>query len=202
MIELVKSEYTIKMTHHVPTYDEQKDFFNKLDKHRIMTNKKKSFLKHDIEIEESRFKAQESLSMEAEMEMEKKFGKVLMSLTNFKNSQYIADLRLGEPAQIHKVMFDTGSSNFWVTSSKCKSPGCIIHKGYNGEKSIYHQNLNKTTKVTFGSGSIYGTYARDKVEFGPITLYDQEFGMIEKQVGDIFTTLKFSGNHLINYLTT
>jgi hypothetical protein len=63
---------------------------------------------------------------------------ILMALTNFKNSQYIGSIFIGNPPQKIKVIFDTGSSNFWITSKLCNDPGCLMHNGYNSNKSSTH----------------------------------------------------------------
>jgi len=189
------AEYNIKLSHIIPNQEDKQKFLNKLDCHKENFHKKQNnkFLQ---KIESFRFKSYksfDSMNLEEQIECEKRFGSALLKLTNFKDSQYVADFRIGEPAQVHKIMFDTGSSNFWVTSHKCEDPGCKIHKGYNGSKSRYYKPLNKKITVHFGSGSVEGSLAKDKVEFGPLTIYDQEFGMMEKQSGEIFKTLKFSG---------
>ena len=123
----------------------------------------------------------------------KKFKKILMHLTNYKNSQYIGSINIGNPPQKMNVIFDTGSSNFWVTSVKCSDPGCVIHKGYDGNKSSTHKPLKTRVEVEFGSGKVEGIFSRDRVQFGPLVIDNQDFGEIVKETGPIFTKLKFAG---------
>lgn len=117
----------------------------------------------------------------------------LLNLTNFKNSQYVGNIKIGTPPQDIKVIFDTGSSNFWVTSNRCKDEGCLIQKSFASNNSATYKVLNDRVEVEFGSGTIEGSFCIDDVTVGPITVHNQEFGEIEKEEGEIFKKLKFAG---------
>jgi len=107
-----------------------------------------------------------------------------MKLNNFKNSQYIGNIYIGTPPQKKKlrVIFDTGSSNFWITSKLCQDLSCLMHNGYDGNlSSTNHRKTGTKVEVEFGSGKVEGLFSVDNVRFGPLTIKKQEFGEIVKR---------------------
>jgi cathepsin D len=117
----------------------------------------------------------------------------IVSLQNFKNTQYVGKINLGEPPQSIPVIFDTGSGNLWVTSSLCRAESCRNHISYNREKSDFFKKLGLGLQVTFGTGVVIGEINQDLLHIGGIKIKKQKFAEILDESGDVFSAGKFSG---------
>jgi hypothetical protein len=63
---------------------------------------------------------------------------VRVSLTNVYDTKYVGIIGVGTPPQNVSVIFDTGSSNLWVTSSLCpQTTACRLHQSYDNAASRY-----------------------------------------------------------------
>ncbi|XP_070252798.1 renin [Myotis yumanensis] len=115
-------------------------------------------------------------------------------LTNYLDTQYYGEIGIGTPPQTFKVIFDTGSANLWVPSTKC-SPlytACEIHSLYDSlESSTYMENGTEFT-IQYGSGKVNGFLSQDAVTVGGITV-TQTFGEVTELPLIPFMLAKFDG---------
>ncbi|CAO2636908.1 Ren1 [Lemmus lemmus] len=115
-------------------------------------------------------------------------------LTNYLDTQYYGEIGIGTPPQTFKVIFDTGSANLWVPSTKC-SPlytACEIHSLYDSsESSSYMENGTEFT-IHYGSGKVKGFLSQDIVTVGGI-LVTQTFGEVTELPLIPFMLAKFDG---------
>jgi hypothetical protein len=107
-------------------------------------------------------------------------------------------IEIGMPAQKFKVIFDTGSSNLWVQSKVCQTPGCLQHKGFDHSKSMtfrkhFVRGKIPVFSIRYGTGKITGEFVKDVVNVAGITVVDQIFGLTYKEEGFAFMNVPFEG---------
>lgn len=96
---------------------------------------------------------------------------------------------MGNEDNVFDVIFDTGSSNFWINSKKCTDYGCQNHKQYDGSVSDNHKSLGFGLEVQFGTGALTGEINEDLVYLGGIPIKDQDFAEIVSEDGDVFAAV-------------
>nr|XP_055190184.1 renin isoform X4 [Nyctereutes procyonoides] len=115
-------------------------------------------------------------------------------LTNYLDTQYYGEIGIGSPPQTFKVIFDTGSANLWVPSTKC-SPlytACEIHCLYDSSESSSYMENGTTFTIRYGSGKVKGFLSQDLVTVGGITV-TQTFGEVTELPLIPFMLAKFDG---------
>ncbi|KAH9331461.1 hypothetical protein KI387_003569, partial [Taxus chinensis] len=115
-------------------------------------------------------------------------------LKNYLDAQYYGEIGIGTPPQNFKVIFDTGSSNLWVPSSKCYfSLPCYFHARYTSSKSSTYHEDGKSCDIQYGSGSISGFLSKDDVTIGELVVKGQVFAETTHEPGLTFLVAKFDG---------
>nr|AFX73039.1 preprogaline B [Galium verum] len=118
----------------------------------------------------------------------------IIALKNYMDAQYYGEIGIGTPAQKFTVIFDTGSSNLWVPSTKCYfSPACYFHSKYNSKHSSTYKKNGKSAEIHYGTGSIAGFFSQDSVKLGDLVVKDQDFIEATREPGITFVAAKFDG---------
>lgn len=118
----------------------------------------------------------------------------IISLKNYMDAQYFGEIGIGSPPQIFTVIFDTGSSNIWVPSSKCYfSLPCYFHAKYKAGKSSTYTKKGNRCSISYGSGTISGFFSQDNVQVGELIVKDQVFIEATREGSLTFLLAKFDG---------
>ena len=104
----------------------------------------------------------------------------VVDLTNFEDLQYYGPITVGTPAQSFTVVFDTGSSNFWLPSTKCTSSFCKTLHRYDADKSSTYESNGKSLVLGYGKGSCEGELVEDTLSLGGVTVDKVTFGAMSK----------------------
>ncbi|XP_057986458.1 aspartic proteinase isoform X2 [Hevea brasiliensis] len=121
-------------------------------------------------------------------------GPDIVALKNYLDAQYYGEISVGTPPQKFTVIFDTGSSNLWVPSSKCfLSVACYFHSKYKSSQSSTYKKNGKSAEIHYGSGAVSGFFSYDNVNVGDLVVKDQEFIEATSEPSVTFLVAKFDG---------
>ncbi|KAM7470117.1 hypothetical protein LguiA_008300 [Lonicera macranthoides] len=118
----------------------------------------------------------------------------ILPLKNYMDAQYYGEIGIGSPPQKFTVIFDTGSANLWVPSSKCYfSVACLFHSKYKSSKSSTYTKNGKSCDIHYGSGSVSGFFSQDNVKIGFFVIKNQTFVEATREGSLSFVVSKFDG---------
>ncbi|XP_072744043.1 lysosomal aspartic protease-like [Anoplolepis gracilipes] len=102
---------------------------------------------------------------------------VLEPLKNYVDAQYFGKISIGTPPQNFTVLFDTGSSNLWVPSTKCNFDNQTnhLHHKYNSSKSSTYKPNGEQFFIQYGDGNLTGFLSSDVVNVAGLSIQNQIF---------------------------
>jgi len=101
-------------------------------------------------------------------------------IKDYMNTQYMAKVSVGTPAQEFTIIPDTGSSNIWFYDSDCQAIACMYHHTFKHDASKTFHKDGSPFVLHYGSGGVTGVQAYDNVGFGATQAKDFHLGMIEQ----------------------
>merc|ERR550539_190682 len=102
-------------------------------------------------------------------------------INDYQDAQYYGQISVGTPPQNLEVVYDTGSSNLWVSQIK---PSILSkHHYYQHDKSSTYVANGTVFKIQYGSGPVAGYYSRDSVHIGDYTLDNYLFAEVNDVSG-------------------
>lgn len=108
-----------------------------------------------------------------------------VNLTTADGLAYYGPVAIGDPLQNFTVIFDTGSSDLWVSSADCDSGFCSKSQKYRPDDSSTSAKLEDTFSIQYGKGSVSGIAVKDQLSLANYTIQDQVFGMATKVSSDL-----------------
>ena len=112
--------------------------------------------------------------------------------------QFLGQLGIGSPPQYFNVLFDTGSSNTWVWSTKCTSDACATKNRFDATHSLtFHPDVwDKQIHIGYGSGKIEASVGSDVFTVGAnnrLVVQAQTFGAVFAESGAAFELCEMDG---------
>eukprot|EP00300_Choanocystis_sp_HF-7_P042867 c9538_g1_i1.p1 GENE.c9538_g1_i1~~c9538_g1_i1.p1 ORF type:complete len:469 (+),score=95.14 c9538_g1_i1:148-1407(+) len=106
----------------------------------------------------------------------------VVPLENYYEEIFIANITVGTPEQgPFAVVMDSGSSNTWIPSILCKTPGCDGKPRYNQAASTSANNDpdSRIIAIPYGTGFVVATLLNDNIQIGGVTVDNCTLGQAD-----------------------
>lgn len=89
--------------------------------------------------------------------------------------------RNGDPSQSQtfKMLFDTGSCEFWIPSDVCNTSRCLSHTRYSKSQS-FNPYRNSKMAIQYLSGKVEGIMATESIGLGDLIIPNQVIGVAKE----------------------
>lgn len=109
---------------------------------------------------------------------------VRIELENYDQMQFYGTIRVGNPPQQFRVIFDTGSSDIWVPSESCRA--CSGIRRYHSHRSKSYTDSDERFDVHYGSGKVSGEIMQETIHLGDgLEILGVRIGNVDNQGSDI-----------------
>ncbi|KAJ2489376.1 aspartic proteinase precursor [Coemansia sp. RSA 2050] len=105
---------------------------------------------------------------------------------------YFGEIQLGTPPQKFSVVFDTGSSDFWIPSIDCDSIACSVHSRFNHSASASYVTSHLPFSLNYGTGGLIGQVGSETLRVGNVSAPGLHVGLAT-HMGRFFRTTQFDG---------
>jgi hypothetical protein len=120
-------------------------------------------------------------------------GPATVVINDYQDAQYYGTIQVGTPAQDLRVIYDSGSSNLWVSNIK---PGLFSkHQYYDHSKSSTYVANGTTFDIQYGSGPVSGVYSQETISIGGVDVEKYTFAEVDnvKGLGPAYSVGHFDG---------
>merc|ERR1711865_298299 len=120
-------------------------------------------------------------------------GFATVVINDYQDAQYFGTIQMGTPQQDLRVIYDSGSSNLWVSNIK---PGLLSkHNYYDHSKSSSYAANGTIFNIEYGSGPVSGVYSQETVSIGGVDLAEYTFAEVDnvKGLGPAYSVGHFDG---------
>ncbi|KAG0377672.1 hypothetical protein BGX24_005674 [Mortierella sp. AD032] len=127
----------------------------------------------------------DKLNLEVEQLLQKRaYVGVAPIRGNTGDTQWVAAMSIGTPPQNFSVVFDTGSSDVWVTSTECKSEKCNSHRRFDPAHSSTFRQDSRQWAINYADKSrAQGLLGVDEFIIAGIKVSNQTFGLASINTG-------------------